>query len=31
MIREIAKLGGDVTKFVPPCVAKAFAKKLNVK
>ena len=30
MIREIAKLGGDVTKFVPSCVAKAFIKKLNV-
>ena len=28
MIREIAKLGGDVTKFVPPCVADAFSKKL---
>lgn len=28
MIREIAKLGGDVNKFVPPCVAEAFAKKL---
>lgn len=28
MIREIAKLGGDVNKFVPPCVADAFAKKL---
>ncbi|WP_350561425.1 pantetheine-phosphate adenylyltransferase [Psychrobacter sp. CAL346-MNA-CIBAN-0220] len=30
MIREIAKLGGDVTKFVPDCVAKAFTQKLNV-
>ena len=30
MIREIAKLGGDVTKFVPPCVAKAFTEKLAV-
>ncbi len=29
MIREIAKLGGDVNKFVPPCVADAFAKKLG--
>ena len=28
MIREIAKLGGDVTKFVPPCVADAFSEKL---
>ncbi|WP_201534975.1 pantetheine-phosphate adenylyltransferase [Psychrobacter ciconiae] len=28
MIREIAKLGGDVNKFVPPCVVDAFAKKL---
>ena len=28
MIREIAKLGGDVNKFVPPCVAEAFSKKL---
>ncbi len=30
MIREIARLGGDVTKFVPPCVAQAFTKKLTV-
>ena len=29
MIREIAKLGGDVTKFVPPCVSEAFIKKLS--
>ncbi|MBO1530323.1 pantetheine-phosphate adenylyltransferase [Psychrobacter sp. F1192] len=29
MIREIAKLGGDVTKFVPPCVAQAFTEKLG--
>ena len=28
MIREIAKLGGDVTKFVPTCVAEAFTQKL---
>ena len=28
MIREIAKLGGDVTKFVPNCVSQAFIKKL---
>lgn len=31
MIREIAKLGGDVTKFVPPCVSQAFAEKLNLR
>ena len=31
MIREIAKLGGDVTKFVPPCVSQAFTQKLNIK
>ncbi|MDV2860591.1 pantetheine-phosphate adenylyltransferase [Psychrobacter sp. CAM01] len=30
MIREIAKLGGDVNKFVPPCVSQAFAKKLTL-
>ena len=29
MIREVAKLGGDVTKFVPPCVRQAFAQKFN--
>lgn len=29
MIREIAKLGGDVSKFVPPCVLQAFDKKLT--
>lgn len=29
MIREIAKLGGDVTKFVPPCVSEAFIQKLS--
>lgn len=28
MVREIAKLGGDVHEFVPECVTKAFAKKL---
>lgn len=28
MIREIAKLGGDVSKFVPPCVLNAFNEKL---
>ena len=31
MIREIAKLGGDVTKFVPTCVAEAFTQKLDIK
>lgn len=31
MIREIAKLGGDVSKFVPDCVAEAFTQKLDVK
>ncbi len=31
MIREIAKLGGDVNKFVPPCVSQAFIEKLNLK
>ena len=31
MIREIAKLGGDVTKFVPPCVSEAFIQKLGNK
>ncbi|MGO2230898.1 MAG: pantetheine-phosphate adenylyltransferase, partial [Psychrobacter sp.] len=30
MIREIAKLGGDVNKFVPPGVSLAFAKKLEL-
>lgn len=30
MIREIAKLGGDVTKFVPECVSQAFIKKLAI-
>ena len=29
MIREVAKLGGDVTKFVPSCVTQAFAQKFN--
>ena len=28
MIREIAKLGGDVRKFVPECVSQAFIEKL---
>lgn len=31
MIREIAKLGGDVTKFVPPCVLSEFSHKLQAK
>ncbi|ERL55416.1 pantetheine-phosphate adenylyltransferase [Psychrobacter aquaticus] len=30
MIREIAKLGGDVNKFVPSCVSQAFVEKLNI-
>lgn len=30
MIREIAKLGGDINKFVPPCVAHAFTEKLGL-
>src|SRR5712692_5223737 len=29
IVKEIARLGGDVAKFVPPCVAEAFAKKLK--
>ena len=29
MIREVAKLGGDITKFVPACVKQAFAQKFN--
>ena len=29
MIREVAKLGGDVAKFVPPCVTQAFAQKFD--
>ena len=28
MVREVARLGGDVSRFVPPNVAKALAKKL---
>ena len=27
MVREIARLKGDVNKFVPPCVVEAFARK----
>lgn len=30
MIREIARLGGDVTKFVPECVSQAFIEKLGL-
>lgn len=29
LVREIAKLGGDVSKFVPPCVLDGFAQKFN--
>lgn len=29
LVREIAKLGGDTTKFVPPCVLQAFAQKFS--
>jgi pantetheine-phosphate adenylyltransferase len=29
IVKEIARLGGDVAKFVPPCVAEAFAKNLK--
>lgn len=29
LVREVAKLGGDVSKFVPECVLTGFAKKLN--
>ena len=29
MIREVAKLGGDVAKFVPSCVTQAFAQKFD--
>ncbi len=29
MVREVAKLGGDVSKLVPKCVQQAFAKKLG--
>ena len=30
MISEIAKLGGDVRKFVPECVSQAFIDKLAI-
>ncbi|MDO4700504.1 MAG: pantetheine-phosphate adenylyltransferase [Moraxella sp.] len=29
LVREVAKLGGDVSKFVPPCVLDGFAKKFG--
>lgn len=29
LVREVAKLDGDVSKFVPPCVLQAFFKKFN--
>jgi pantetheine-phosphate adenylyltransferase len=29
IVREIARLGGDVSEFVPPVVQKAFARKLR--
>lgn len=29
LVREVAKLGGDVSKFVPTCVNAAYAKKLG--
>ena len=29
IVKEIARLGGDIAKFVPPLVAEAFAKKLQ--
>jgi pantetheine-phosphate adenylyltransferase len=29
IVKEIARLGGDIAKFVPPLVAEAFAKKLR--
>ncbi len=31
IVKEIAKLGGDVSAFVPPLVAEALAKKFNPK
>ena len=30
IVREIARLGGDVSEFVPPVVQKAFARKLHI-
>jgi pantetheine-phosphate adenylyltransferase len=29
IVKEIARLGGDVGKFVPPCVVDGFARKLE--
>ena len=29
IVKEIARLGGDVRKFVPPCVVEGFAKKVQ--
>ncbi len=29
IVKEIARLGGDITKFVPACVAEALARKLQ--
>lgn len=29
LVREVAKLGGDVSKFVPPCVLTGFANKFT--
>jgi pantetheine-phosphate adenylyltransferase len=31
LVREIAALDGDITPFVPPCVAEALAKKFSTK
>ncbi|EGE17316.1 pantetheine-phosphate adenylyltransferase [Moraxella catarrhalis 12P80B1] len=31
MVREVAKLGGDVSKFVPESVLIAFEQKFNIK
>jgi len=31
IVKEIARLGGDVSAFVPPPVAKALAKKFRIK
>jgi pantetheine-phosphate adenylyltransferase len=31
IVKEIAKLGGDVSAFVPPPVAKALAEKFRIK
>jgi pantetheine-phosphate adenylyltransferase len=29
IVKEIARLGGDVSSFVPPCVVKALKRKFN--